>query len=423
MKKREFIKVSGLAALGLFCQTPAMKALTKNTAYALPEMADSSEAFWEEVRKGYDLPDAFINLENGYYCVQPLPVLHACERHMAALNREGAYYMRTRQLEDKKRIAEQLCSVAGCEPGTLMITRNTTEALDLVISGFPWKAGDEAVMADQDYGAMRDMFKQVAARHGIKLVSVSVPNHPKSDEELVALYEKAITPNTRLLMVSHVINITGQVLPVRKLADMAHAKGVQVMVDGAHAFAHIRFKLSDLNCDYYGCSLHKWLSAPLGAGFLYVRKDHIPELWPLMAESESVPKTDILALNHMGTIPAHIQLSIEDALGYNIKLGWERKEARLRFLQRYWTDKVRHLPDVILNTPAEEERTCAIANVGIRQYTPAALAEVLFKKYGIYTVAIDTPSVKGCRITPNVYTRLKELDALVTAITELAKGK
>jgi len=288
----------------------------------------------------------------------------------------------------------------------------------MIIGGLDWKSGDEAVMAEQDYGAMLEMFKQVSKRYGIINKLVSVPNLPQSDDEIVNLYASAITDKTKLLMVCHMINITGQILPVRKICDMAHAKGVQVMVDGAHSFAHIKFNIPDLNCDYFGSSLHKWLSVPLGAGILYVKKERIGNVWPLIAESERKPD-DISRLNHTGTYPVHTDLAITDAIDFYNIIGVERKEARLRFIQNYWTSKVRNLPDVIVNTPADPARSCGIANVGIRGMKPKVMSDILFKKYKIYTVAIDDAGVHGCRITPNVYTTTSDLDVLVKALTEL----
>jgi len=273
-------------------------------------------------------------------------------------------------------------------------------------------------MAEQDYGAMLEMFKQVANRYGVVNKVLSVPMHPKSDEEIVDLYASAITKKTRLLMVCHMINITGHILPVRKICDMAHSKGVQVMVDGAHAVAHIQFKMPDLHCDYYGASLHKWLSTPIGAGLLWVKKENIGKVWPLLAEGDR-PMDDISRLNHTGTHPVATDLTISDAIDFYRMIGPARKEERLRFLQTYWTSKVRDLPHVNLNTPADPSRACAIANVGIKGMNATELADILLKKYNIFTVAIPGQGVNGCRITPNIYTTLAELDALVEALKEI----
>ena len=378
------------------------------------------DEFWKQVRGKYRLKPDYINLENGYYNILPNPLLEKYITHIRELNYQGSYYMRTVQSDNKKKMATQLAALTGCPAEELILTRNTTESLDIIIGGFPWKEGDEAVMAEQDYGAMLQMFKQVSKRHGVVNKIISIPNHPKSDEEIVQLYANAITPKTRLLMVCHMINITGQILPIRKICEMAHNKGVEVMVDGAHALAHIQFKIPDLQCDYYGASLHKWLSVPLGVGMLYTKKEHVQKIWPLLAE-EDRPLEDISKLNHIGTHPVHTDLSIEDAIQFYQMIGAERKEARLRFLQNYWTSRVNANPRVVLNTPTSSDRACAIANVGIKGIKPALLAETLLKNYKIWTVAIDYANVQGCRITPNVYTTTNELDQLVTALQELSK--
>lgn len=380
----------------------------------------TEETFWEGIRDGYRLKPDYINLENGYYCFLPQKILENYINHIREINYQGAYYMRTKSFDDKKIMAAKLATLAGCSTEELVITRNTTESLDLVIGGTQWKTGDEAIMAEQDYQAMQDMFSLVAKRHSIVNKLVSIPNHPQSDEEIVALYANAITPRTKLLMVSHIINITGQILPVKKICDMAHSKGVKVLVDGAHAFGHFTFKISDLDCDYYGTSLHKWLSVPLGAGFLYVKKENIPGLCPLFGPSADLKENDIYRLNHTGTHPCATDLAITNAIEYYMKIGPARKEARLRYLQHYWTDKVRSNLNITLNTPRAEQRSCGIANVAVKSLEPGALGEKLFKEYRIYVAPVDRPGVKGCRITPNIYTTPRELDQLVKALTELA---
>lgn len=383
-----------------------------------PEIAAEDEDFWGRIRSGYRLKPDYINLENGYYCLIPQETLENYIHHVREINYQGSYYMRTVQWDNKASMCSKLGELLGCSADEIILTRNTTESLDTIIGGFPWKAGEEAVMAQQDYGAMLDMFKLVAKRYGVVNKVISVPNHPKSDEEIVDLYAQAITSKTRLLMVCHMINITGHILPIRKICDMAHSKGVDVMVDGAHAVGHIHFSIPDLDCDYYGSSLHKWLSVPLGAGMLYVKKEKISKIWPMFAEMGREPG-DIRRLNHTGTHPAHTDLAVGNALEYHYRLGPERKEARLRYLQRYWSDQVRDWPHVVVNTPRELYRSCGIANVGVKEVKPHDLAQTLMKKYRIWTVAIDGAGVHGCRISPNIYTTTKELDVLVKALKEL----
>jgi selenocysteine lyase/cysteine desulfurase len=242
---------------------------------------------------------------------------------------------------------------------------------------------------------------------------------PGSDDEIVRLYENAITPKTRLLMCCHLVNITGHILPVAKIADMAHGHGVQVMVDGAHAFGHLAFAIPDMHCDYYAASLHKWLGSPLGAGMLWVKRERIRELWPMFADL-SMADDDIRKLNHTGTHPVHTDLGLADAIDFHLGIGIERKEARLRYLQRHWTDQVRGQPGIILNTPTDPSRSCGIANVGVRNLRPADLARTLLERYHIWTVAIDGAGVHGARITPHMFITPTELDRLVAALKELA---
>ena len=417
MNKREFLRSAVAASVGLtLADVSDLFASVAETPVA--DLAQD-EVFWSGIRAKFKLKPDYINLENGYYCMQPQEVLEAFIAKVREINTEASYYMRTKQYPNKEAVRNRLAGLAGCPPDELIITRNTTESLDTVISGFDWKPGDEAVMAEQDYGAMLDQFDLQARRYGMVNRRVSLPLDPKSDEEIVDLYAGAITPKTRLLMVGHMVNITGHILPVRKVADMAHGKGVQIMVDGAHAFAHFDFRIPDLDCDYYGASLHKWLGANLGAGILYVRKDRIEKLWPVYGD-KSMADTDIRKLNHTGTHPVHTDLAINNAIDFHESIGIARKEARLRYLQNYWTQQVRGVPGIVLNTPSDPKRSCAIANVGVRGLAPKDLAKTLLEHYKIWTVAIDTANVHGVRITPHLFTSTAELDTFVKALKELA---
>jgi len=415
MNKREFLRTVGGSSLAMMFGPDLLARIAATSPAELAE----DEAFWASIRARFTLTPDYINLENGFYCFQPQEVLEAFITNVRGINVEASHYMRTRKDDDKLRVQKRLASLAGCSPGELIITRNTTESLDTVIAGFDWKPGDEAVMANQDYGAMLDMFKLQARRRGMVNRLIDIPMDPKTDAEVVEAYAKALTPATRLLMIPHMVNITGHVLPVRAICDMAHARGVPVMVDGAHAFAHLDYRIPDLGCDYYGASLHKWLATPLGAGILYVRKDRIASLWPIYADA-SMPDTDIRKLNHTGTHPVHTDLTIERAIDFHETIGSARKEARLRYLQQHWTTKVRGLPKIVMNTPSDPKRTAGIANVGVRRMPPGELAKTLLDRYRVFTVAIDGALVKGVRVTPQVYTSLGELDAFVTALRELA---
>lgn len=417
MKKRDFLKRVGQAAVVTPFLPISAHASTK--AERKPYPIDDDEAFWKRIREDYDLKPDYINLENGYYNFAPKPTLEKFIDHVKMVNYEASHYMRTVQWDNKKNVANRLAKLVNCDTEEVIITRNTTESLDLITGGFPWKEGDEAIFAIQDYGAMQEHFKLMAKRYGIVNKMVSIPNHPESDEEIVALYESQINPKTKLIMVCHMVNITGHILPIRKICDMAHRHGVEVMVDGAHCVGHIAVDMKALECDYYGSSLHKWLSTPLGAGLLFVKKDKVSKIWPLLAEHDREPD-DISRLNHTGTHPVHTDLAINDAIDYLEIIGLERKEKRMRYLQRYWSNQLRDVKNVAINTPIEAHRSCGIANVGITHIKPNDLAKYLLDEFQIFTVGINRENVLGCRITPNVYTTTAELDVFVSAIKTLA---
>ena len=266
MHTRDFIRTVGASTIAALLGENLWARYEPMPAAQLAQ----DEEFWTALRAKYRLKPDYINLEHGFYSIQSTEVLEAFIANVREVNYQGSYYMRTVQAADKLAARESLAAMAGCSPDELIITRNTTESLDTVIAGYDWKPGDEAVMAVQDYGAMLDQFALQAKRYGMVNRIVSLPNDPKSDDELVQLYTNAITPKTRLLLVSHLVNITGQLMPVRKIAEMARAKGVAVAADGAHAFAQLDYRIPDLGVDYYAASLHKWLGVPLGAGLLYV---------------------------------------------------------------------------------------------------------------------------------------------------------
>jgi len=413
MKKRTFIK--SLAGLGL--SSPFLFA--ESSAKPVGKIDFTAPDLWEQIRAGYKLKPDYINLENGYYCFLPEETLEKYIGHIREVNYQASYYMRTVQWENKAKSAARLAELVGASPEEVVLTRNTTESLDLIISGYPWKAGDEAIVSNQDYGSMLSMFDLQAKRSGIKINRIDIPMHPEDDEAIVAVYEKAINTKSKLLMIPHIVNITGHILPVKKIVEMAHSYGVEVMVDGAHAVGHFQFLVSDLGYDYYGSSLHKWLSVPLGCGMLYVNKNRIGKLEPLLAPFDLKLQT-IAYLNQTGTHPVATDLAVLDAIDFQEKIGSKRKEERLRYIQRYWSDQVRGLPGINVNTPADPLRSCGIANVGVDSMTPAAMAKTLIDRYKIFTVAIDGVGVKGCRISPNLYTTEKELDVFVQALKEMS---
>ena len=411
MDKRSFLQLLGLGGLGLGTELPWIPSWLEDS--------QSDAAFWNKVRADYTLTDAYINLESGYYNIIPQPTLKALQAHIEAINLRGSHYMRNDQFPDKKRVVQSLAEVVGCEADSLILTRNTTESLNTVIKGIPWKAKDHIIFANQEYGAMQQMIRQVAKRFNLAITNLDIPMHPESDEEIVAHYEALIKPQTRLILVSHMVNITGHILPIKKICDMAHGHGVEVLVDGAHCIGHFDFKINDLNCDYYGSSLHKWLATPLGCGLLYINPKHQDTLWPLFTEDHQMTE-GIQRFGHQGTHPVYHDLAIENAITYYQALGPHRKEERLRTLATRWMDALRDHENIRLNTPNQKERYAGIANVGLKNMRASELATKLMDKYGIFTVAIEGAGVDGCRITPNVFTTDEEIDEFTKAMLQLA---
>ncbi len=416
MNKREFIQKFGLVGLATYA-LPGDIIYDKNK-FNLPPFKTEDD-LWKTVRGHYSLKPDYINLENGYYNIIPNPTLNKYIEHIKTINFEGSYYMRNSLEDDNLKLRKRISNWLSCDKKNIIITRNTTESLDLIIGGYPWQKGDEAIYAQQDYGSMKLMFEQVSKRFNINTKVISIPNHPSSDEEIVRLYENQITKKTKLLMVCHMINITGQVLPVKKICDMAHSYGVEVMVDGAHCVGHFDFSIENLNCDYYGSSLHKWLSAPLGAGLLYIKEKHISKIWPLLA-GHSTGFNGIKRLNHLGTNPVHVHLGINNALDYIDWVGIKRKEKRLKELQNHWMQNLKNIPNVEINTPLPFTKSFGIGNVGIKNMPPKIMAEKLLDEFKIFTVAIDYANVKGCRITPNIYSSIDEIEVFIDAIKKLA---
>lgn len=416
MNKREFIQKFGLVGLATYA-LPGDIIYDKNK-FNLPPFKTEDD-LWKTVRGHYSLKPDYINLENGYYNIIPNPTLNKYIEHIKTINFEGSYYMRNSLEDDNLKLRKRISNWLSCDKKNIIITRNTTESLDLIIGGYPWQKGDEAIYAQQDYGSMKLMFEQVSKRFNINTKVISIPNHPSSDEEIVRLYENQITKKTKLLMVCHMINITGQVLPVKKICDMAHSYGVEVMVDGAHCVGHFDFSIENLNCDYYGSSLHKWLSAPLGAGLLYIKEKHISKIWPLLA-GHSIDLNGIKRLNHLGTNPVHVHLGINNALDYIDWVGIKRKEKRLKELQNHWIQNLKNIPNVEINTPLPFTKSFGIGNVGIKNMPPKIMAEKLLDEFKIFTVAIDYANVKGCRITPNIYSSIDEIEVFIDAIKKLA---
>jgi selenocysteine lyase/cysteine desulfurase len=384
-----------------------------------PLDAARDEDTWAIIRKAFDYPTDFTNLENGYYSPMPKIVLENYLSDFRRINQETTLFMRTKMDPAKEAIREKLADFAGIDKEELALTRNTTESMDLLISGLPLRQGDEVVVSVYDYGSMVEAFEQLAERHGIVVKKVELPVVPTSAEALIAPFRAAITERTRVMLVTHMIHLNGTILPVKALTALGRQHNVLVLVDAAHSFAHVNYKIPDLECDFLGCSLHKWLCAPLGNGLLKVSKDKIAQVWPLFGDRVQ-PKDNIRKFEHHGTRAPAAWLGIGHAIDFHNSIGSAQKEARLHYLKSYWTERVRDMPHVQLHTAVQSEFSCAIANVGVRGKTPAALAEYLYKEHKIFTVAISTGGIQGVRVTPHLYNTTADLDKLVRAL-ELAK--
>jgi selenocysteine lyase/cysteine desulfurase len=382
-------------------------------------VAADDEGYWATVGAQYAVSPDFVNLENGFFGVQATPVLEAFQRYQAQVNMENAYFLRVRYAQSLARVMDALARFAGVDATELLITRNLMESLNILIQGYPFNAGDGVLLAEHDYDGVVETLEMVGARKGLVLTRVPLPLDPASDEQIVDLYEQAMSPRTRVLLVTHMVHRTGQIMPVAKIAAMARRHGVDVMVDAAHSFAQLDYKLPGLGADFVGVNLHKWLGAPLGVGLLYIRKNRIGDIAPLFGDIRTAAG-DINKLGHVGTVPPAPILAIEDALAFHHSIGPGNKEARLRYLTQYWLSQVRQFPNVLAFTPSAPERSCAIATFGIKGMPAARVAERLMSEHGIFTVVRTIADREVVRVTPHLFTTIAQLDLLVSAIRQMA---
>jgi selenocysteine lyase/cysteine desulfurase len=381
-------------------------------------IAATDEIFWSRIRSEYEVTPDFINLENGFFGIPALPVQQAFDRYNKQVNREGPFFMRTRYPQALAAMTESLTRFAGAEEGEVLIVRNATEGMNILIQGYPFRAGDECVCSNQDYDSVCGTLEMMQARGRMTLVQVKLPFHPSSDEEIVSIYESAITPKTRVLLLTHLLHRTGQILPVAKIAAMAKLHGVDVFVDAAHSFAHLDFRAPDLGSDFLVANLHKWLGAPLGVGMLYIKKPRIADIAPLFGDVDCAPD-DINRLGHFNTTPPAPVLAIEDAIAFHNRMGSANKEARLRYLKEYWVSQAREMPHIEMMVPAAPDRSCAIASFRVRGKPAQEVAEHLFREHRIFTVATVTDGRDVIRVTPHLYTSTDDLDRFVEALRRI----
>lgn len=424
MQRRVFLsKLGGVAAVTtLFGPTAVqtVQSATRYTSHLSPQEAARDESLWREIQQAFSVPRGIVNLDNGCACPAPRVVTEAMVRYSWQQEEAPCFTSDEILWPMVVTVRADLARLFGCDEEELAMVRNTTEALDIVLLGVELARGDEVITTTQDYWAMLDALNQRSKRDGITVKLIKIPTTPTSMDELTSAFERAITPKTKLILLSHPVNLTGQFFPVRDICRMAHRKGVEVAVDGAHSFAHTDFKVADLECDYYGTSLHKWLLGPIGTGLLYVRRDKIRKVWPLFPCPEKRQES-ISKFHFYGRSPAAPHLAVGEALAFHNGIGSKRKEERLRYLTNYWASRIRPLRNVRFHTSFAPGMSCGLATFEIAGVDPEVLTQYLWKKHRILVQSIVHAEFKGVRVSPNVYTTLNELDKFSEAVERVAK--
>ncbi|HWL92120.1 MAG TPA: aminotransferase class V-fold PLP-dependent enzyme [Phycisphaerae bacterium] len=387
-----------------------------------PEKLASQESFWFQIQQSYDVDRSMINLNNGGVAPSPRLVHDAMIRQLGLANHAPSRQLWTIQDPQVELVRKRLSRAFGCDAEELAVTRNASESLQICLNGIDLEPGDEILTTTQDYPRMLSTISQRVLRDKIVMKQVTLPVPVQSDDEVVALFEKAITPKTRMMLFCHIVNVTGEILPVRRLCALARERGIWSIVDGAHAFAHFVYDGPSLGCDCYGTSLHKWLSAPIGTGFLYVRRERIRDLWPLTAAVEPL-SDNIRKFEEIGTHPTAPRLAIAEAITFYEGIGPARKEERLRYLRNYWADRLKQHDRIRIHTNLAPEHSCAIATVQIDGMDPYALTSELWEKHKILVTPIKHEDFEGIRVTPNTYTSIAELDMFVEAMEGMMKSQ
>ena len=426
LTRRGFLQTTGTAsaaALAAFRDDGLLRieAAARYAENLAIEDIAADENYWREIQQAFTLDRTIINLNNGGCCPSPRVVHDALKRYLDISNQAPVYHMWQILEPNIESVRRRLAAAFGCDAEEMAITRNASEALQIAQLGIDLKPGDEVITTNQDYGRMLDTWEQRVRRERIKLTKVSFPVPPKSMDVLADRLLSAITPATKVLHFCHITNLTGQIFPVKKIADEARRRGIKTIVDGAHAFAHFPYKASDLGCDYYGTSLHKWLLAPIGTGFLYVRKENIPSLWPLTPAAAS--RTDnIRKFEEIGTHPAANHNAIAEALTFHEGIGIERKAARLRYLRNRWADRLGKNPKFRIHTNLDPAHSCAIGNIELVGVPTAKVVAQLWETWRIIATPIVHDEYTGLRVTPNVYTTLEEVDTFIQGMETISRG-
>lgn len=424
--RRNFLQKAGILA-GAFSANSLFNELyaadfeqaNKNVSGMSADEVASDEDYWTTIQQAYSVNPNIINLNNGGVSPAPRIVQDALDRYNKLCNEGPSYYMWRVLDMGREPLREKLAALAGASPEEIAINRNATESLNTVIYGLRLKSGDEVVGTKQDYPNMINAWKQRQVREGIVYKQINFEFPIEEDDAIVTAFENAITEKTKLLHVTHVINWVGQVMPVKKIAQMAHRHGVEVLVDGAHSFGLIDFKIPELGADYFGTSLHKFLSAAIGSGMLWIKKEKIKDIWPLVC-NDKPESDDIRKFETLGTRSFAIEQAIGEAVNFHNAIGPERKQKRIHYLKHYWASAVMKNPKVKIHTSLDPKYSCAICGVSVDGMKPSELDSELFSKYKIHTVGIVWENISCVRVTPHVYTKLADMDKLVRAINEIA---
>lgn len=424
--RREFIKKSFMfTSMFPFIEwtNPALTEeflmLSEKNAKLKLEDSIQDEDFWGWVKEQYTVSPTLINLNNGGVSPQPKSVQDAHIKYYQYSNEAPSYYMWRILDQGREPLREKLADLAGCSPEEIAINRNSTEGLNTIIFGLDLKEGDEVVLSKQDYPNMINAWKQREKREGIKLKWIDLPLPSENTDELASIYIKQFTDKTKVVHITHMINWTGQIIPAKKIADEAKKRGIYVLLDAAHTFAHIDFLLPNTSCDFAATSLHKWLGAPFGSGMMYVKKENVQKIWPLLGSS--LKEDNIRKFETIGTRSFASEMAIGTAIDFHNIIGAKRKEARLRYLKDYWVNKVREIPKVKIHTPLNPQFSCALAMFSIQDKKPQEIEQKLLNKYKIHTTVIEWENLHGVRVTPHIYTTTKDLDKLVKGISDIAK--
>lgn len=424
--RRSFIqKLTGMSALSLPYFNAALADDISDALISLnkltPHQAANDEELWARMAQAYTVSPAILNLNNGGVSPQPKVVQDAVDRYYHLSNEAPTYYMW--QILDKGRepLRRKLADLAGTLPDELAVNRNTTEALGTVTWGLTLSKGDEIIMTKQDYPNMIHAWKQRELREGIKIQWLNFTLPIENEETIVSAFVNATNSKTKIWHITHMINWTGQILPVKRLCDEARKRNIITIIDGSHTFAHLDFKISDFNPNYFGTSLHKWLCAPFGTGMLYVKKENIEGLFPIFP-NDKPQSGDIRKFETLGTRSFAPEQAIGQAIDFHNAIGSKRKEERLRYLKNYWCEKVLNHSRIKLNISLKPAFACALGNFSIDGMDPTEVSNRLFSEFQIHTTAIKWENVSGVRVTPHVYTSTKDLDRFVEAVLKIANN-